>query len=85
VAESDDDLAQGSVVEVHRPPPCDPARVEIERIAPIELIVEERREQVVRRTNRMEIAGEMEIDLLHRHDLGIAATRGAALGAEARA
>ena len=32
----------------------------------------------------MEIAGEMEIDILHRHHLGVSATRGPTLNAEHR-
>ena len=43
------------------------------------MIVERRREQGVRGGNRVEIAGKMQIDVFHRHDLGIAAARSAAL------
>ena len=65
--------------------PRHPAAVDAERVAPIDVVVDQRREQIVRRCDGMEIAGEMEVDVLHRHDLGIAAAGGAALHAERRA
>ena len=43
-----DDLAQRAVVHVHDAPPGDAAAVEAQRVAPIDVIVEQRREQVVR-------------------------------------
>src|SRR5690606_26565141 len=42
-----------------------------------------RGEQIVRDADRVEIAGEMEVDVLHRHDLRVAAAGTAALAAEA--
>ena len=42
-------------------------------------------EQVVRRGDGVEVAGEVQVDLVHRHDLGVAAARRAALHAEHRA
>ena len=39
-------------------------------------------EQVVRGADGVHVAGEMEVDVLHRHDLGVAAAGGAALHAE---
>jgi hypothetical protein len=41
-------------------------------------------EQIVRRGDGVEVAGEVEVDVLHRHHLGVAAAGGAALDAEAR-
>src|SRR3546814_2897464 len=48
------------------------------------MVVDQRREQVVRRSDGVKIAGEVEVDVLHRHDLGVAAAGRAALHAEAR-
>src|SRR6266436_3677291 len=42
-----------------------------------------RRQEMVGRPDGMQIAGEMQIDVLHRHDLSVAAARGPALDAEA--
>ena len=83
-AEPDDDLSQRPVVHVEDAPPGDPAGVEPKRIAPVDVIVDQRREQIVRRGDRVKVAGEMQIDGVHRHDLGEAAAGRAALHAEAR-
>ena len=65
--------------------PGDASRIDAERIAPIDMVVEQRREQVVRRRDGVEVAGEVQINVLHRHDLGIAAAGRTALHAERRA
>ena len=62
--------------------PCDTARVDSERIAPIDVIVDQRREKIVRRRDGVEVASEMQIDVLHRHHLRIAAAGRAAFHAE---
>ena len=83
-AERADDLAQRAVVHVHDAAPGDAARIDAEAIAPIDVVVDQRRQQIVRRGDGVEVAGEMQIDVLHRHHLGIAAAGGAALHAEGR-
>ena len=50
-----------------------------------EMRLEHRREEVVRRADRVDVAGEVEVEVLHRHDLGVAAAGGAALDPEHRA
>ena len=77
------DLAQRAIIHVEDAPPGDAARVDVEIVAPIDVVVDKRGEKVVRRRDGVEIAGEMQVDLLHRNDLGIAAARGAPLHAEA--
>ncbi len=84
-AEADRDVAQRAVVAVHDPAPGDAAHVEAAGVAVVDVVVDHRREQVVRQRDRREVAGEVEVDVLHRHDLGIAAARRAALHAEHRA
>ena len=84
-AERGDDLAQRPVVHVHGAAPGHPAGVDVELVAPIDVIVDQRREQIVGGADGMEIAGEMEVDVLHRHDLRVAAAGSAALHAEAGA
>ena len=87
-AERGDDRSQRPVVHVETAAPGDAAQVDAEFVAPIDVIVDHRGEQVVGGADRVEIAGEMEVDVLHRHDLGIAAAGRAAFhpeaGAEAR-
>ncbi len=82
-AERADDLAQRPVVHVDGAAPSDAAHIDVELVAPIDVIVDHRREQIVGGTDGVEIAGEMEIDVLHRHHLRVAAAGGAALHAEA--
>ena len=74
--------AQRAVVHVEHAAPGDAARIDAERIAPIDVIVEQRGEKIVRRRDGVEVAGEVKVDVLHRHDLGIAAAGGATLDAE---
>ena len=50
----------------------------------MDVIVDQRGEQVVRERNGTEIAGEMQINVFHGHYLGIAAAGGAAFHAEHR-
>ena len=81
-AERGGDLAQRPVVHVKHPPPGHPAHVDVEVIAPVDVIVDQRGEQVVGRGDGVKVAGEMEVYVLHRHDLGVAAAGRPALDAE---
>ena len=47
--------------------------------------VDDRREHVVGRADRVDVAGEVQVEVLHRDDLGVAAARRAALQPEHRA
>ena len=84
-AERADDLAQCAVVHVHDAAPDDAAGVDAELVAPVDVVVDEGREQVVRRGDGVEVTREVEVDVLHRNDLGIAAAGRATLHAEAGA
>jgi hypothetical protein len=44
-------------------------------VAMVDVVVDRRGQKVVRERDRIEVAGEVEIDVFHRHDLGIAAAR----------
>ena len=82
-AEARHHVTQGPVVHVEHARPEHAPAVDAQRIAPVDMVVEHRREQVVRRGDGVEVAGEMQVDLGHRHDLRLAAAGGAALLAEA--
>ena len=56
-----------------------------EFVAVMDVVVEHGGEQVIRQPDRVEVTGEMDIDLLHRNHLGVAAARCPALHAEAGA
>src|SRR5690606_32973732 len=82
-AEATRDRAQRTVVDVDDPPPGDAAQVQFQGVAPVDVVVHHRREQVVGRADGVHVPGEMQVDVLHRHDLGVAAAGGAAFHAEA--
>ena len=84
-AEAHDDVAQRAVVDVEHAPPGDVVRVDVGRVALVEVVVQHRGEQVVRRRDRVEVTGEVQVEDLHRYDLAVAAARGAALDPEGRA
>jgi hypothetical protein len=68
-----DRLAQGAVVHVHHALPRDAPHIDAELVAMVDVVVEHRGEKVVRERDRVEVAGEVEVDVLHRHDLRVAA------------
>ena len=47
-AKPDDDLAQGPIVHVERAPPGDAPLIEAKRVAPVHVIVDHRRQEIVR-------------------------------------
>ena len=77
-------VAELAVVHVHRPLPCDLLGVNAQRVALLNVIIQHGGQQVVGRADGVEIAGEMEVDVLHRHHLRVAAAGCAALDAEHR-
>ena len=75
-------MAQLAVVHVDGALPGDGLGIDVELVALLDVVVEHGREQVVGSTDGMEVAGEVQVDVLHRHDLGIAAAGSSALDAE---
>ena len=76
------DMAQLAIVHVDHALPCDATHVEPERVALVNVVVDHGGKQIVRSTNGMEVAREVQIDVLHGNDLGVSAASGAALNAE---
>ena len=83
-AEPDDDLAQRAVADVEDARPEDVQRVDAEGVAVVEVVVDERGAEVVGRADRVDVAGQVEVEVLHRDDLAPAAAGGAALDPEDR-
>ena len=81
-AERGDDLAQRPVVHVHDAPPDDAAGVDALVVAPVDVVVDQRRQKVVRRGDGVEVAGEVQVHVVHRHDLRQAAAGRTPLHAE---
>ena len=79
-AQTADDVAQLPVGDVDRAPPRDGGELGLVTVEPVG--IDERREQVVRGRDRVHVAGEVKVDVLHRHDLRVAAAGGASLDAE---
>ena len=83
-AQGRDDGAKRPVVHVDDPAPGDAAFVESQLVAPIDVVIDQRRQQVMGDADGVKVAGEVKVDVFHRHYLGVAAAGGAALHAEAR-
>ena len=83
-AEPDHGVAELAVVDVEGARPGDRLGVDLERVAVVDRRVERGRQQVVRRGDRVEVAVQVEVDLFHRDDLGVAAAGAAALDPEDR-
>ena len=83
-AEPDDDMAQCPIADVDDPRPEDAVRIDAERVLVVEAVVEERPGQVVGRADGMDVAGQVEVEVLHRDDLAVAAAGRAALDPEDR-
>src|SRR5439155_232716 len=84
-AQRADHLAKRPVVHVYDAAPGNAAGIDAELVAPIDVVVDQRRKQVMGGGDGVEIAGEVEVHIVHRHDLGEATAGGAALHAEVRA
>ena len=79
------DLAHGTVVEVDDATPGDGQRVDVQLVAVHEVTVDHGRQQVVGGADGVDVAGEVEVEVLHRDELRVAAAGRAALDAEDRA
>ena len=76
-------MAQRPVVDVQHAFPGDVPLIEVQGVAVLDVIVDHRGEQVVGRGDGVEVAGEMQVDVLHRDYLRKAAAGRATLDAEA--
>ena len=83
-AKPDHDIAQHTVIHVLTALPDHLSRIDPQLIALLDMVVQKRRQQIVGRCDRMKIAGKMQVQILHRHDLGVTAACRAALDAKAR-
>jgi hypothetical protein len=83
-AEADDRLAERPVVHVDRALPAHLVDVDPQLVPLVDVVVQHRRDEVVRRGQRVDVAREVEVDVLHREHLGVAAAGGPALDPEHR-
>ena len=83
-AQAHDGAAQGPVIHVHHPLPVDAGGIDVQFVAVVDVVVDGGRQQVVGLADGSEVAGEVEVDVLHGHDLGVTAARCPPLDAEDR-
>ena len=76
------DVAELAVVHVDAAAPDDAARVDVKGVALLDVVVEHGGDEVVGGADGVEVAGEVQVDVLHGDDLGIAAAGSAALDAK---
>src|SRR5699024_8881678 len=81
-AQADRRVPQCAVVQVHDAVDVDPTGVDVQRVAVMDVVVQHRRGQVVRQRDRVEVAREVEVDVLHGDDLRVPAAGGTALHPE---
>ena len=78
-------MAQLAVVHVHRPLPGDLLDVDAQSVSLLDVVVQHGGQQVVGRADGVEVAGEVQVNVLHGDHLGVSAACRAALDAEHRA
>src|SRR5699024_220914 len=76
------DEAQLAVVHIHAALPGDTARVDVQRVALLDGVIDHGSQQVVGGADGVDVTGEMEVDIFHGHNLGVTAAGCAALDAE---
>ena len=84
-AQTDGDVAERTVVHVHYAGEHNTARINVQQIALLHVVVQHGAQQVVCCRDGVHIAGKVQVDVLHRHDLRVTAACCAALDAEYRA
>ena len=80
--EPGDDFSEGPVVHVQAAAPAHASGVELDGGPKVQVVVDQRCEEVVGRTHRMDVAGEVEIDVLCRLERGQTSARPSAFDAE---
>jgi len=80
--ETDDGLADCTITDVNNARPGDASQINVERVAVMKMVVEERRCEIMRCANGVHVTGEMKVELFHRNHLAVATSRGATLDAK---
>jgi len=84
-AQPDDHIAQRAIGDVEYARPLGCMWIDLERIAVVEMVVDEGGAKVVRGSDGVNVTGQMQVDVLHRNHLRVSATGGASVDAEHRA
>src|SRR5699024_12614355 len=78
------DVAEVAGVRVHDAFDAHGAGVDAQLIAVVDVVIHQCAQQVVCRGDRVEVAGEVEVDAFHGHHLGVTATGGPTFHAKDR-
>ena len=81
-AESDNDVSERAVVHIQTALDQNSSGVNTERIALLQVIVEHRAAEVIRRRDCVHISRKVQVDVLHRQNLRVAAACGSSLDTE---
>src|SRR5699024_9171049 len=84
LVQGDDDVAQGAVIHVHDAAPTDLHGVDVQGVAPFDVVVDQGREQIIGQADGVHVASEMQVQIFHGDDLRVPAAGRAALHAEDR-
>ena len=84
-AQAVDHVAQLTVVHVNAALPDDLLHVDTQAVALLNVVIQHGGQQVIGSADGVEVTGKVEVDVLHRHHLGIAAAGSAALDTKDRA
>jgi hypothetical protein len=76
------DVAKRAVVHVEHSSPRDVVQVDLELVALLQVVVDHRRQHVVRGRHRVHVSGQVQVEGLHRDRLAITASRRSTLDAE---
>ena len=83
--QTDRNVAKRAIVHVHHAGEGDAARVDAQCVTLLQVVVQHGAQQVVGCGDRVHVAGEVQVDVLHRHNLRVAAAGRAALDTKHRA
>ena len=78
-AKANDHVAERPIADVEDPRPEDPLRIDVQRVLVMEAVVEKRASEIVGRADRVDVARQVEVEILHRDDLAVATTGRATL------
>ena len=80
----DNDVAQAAIVDIQHPSPGDVVDVQAQFVALVKVVVDHCRQQIVRCSDRVEVASQVQVEKFHRNDLAVSAASGSAFDSKRR-
>ncbi len=75
-------ISEHPVIHIKASLPDNISCIDPQGVSLLDMVIEQSRKQIIGRSNGMKISGKMQVQILHRHNLGITASRRTALDAE---